>query len=339
MTKFQNYEPRGIIPACLLPFDRDLKIDEAAYRKHLRDVVAVAGLSAITINAHASEVASCSFDEQRRVLDITMDEVGDRIPVVCGIYADGSLEAAWLARMSEMGGAAALLVFPPNPFIMGAQLRPEMALLHFRTIADATGLPLIVFQYPLGGGQGYPLETLLKLAEAVPTLRAIKDWCNDVVLHERHIRTLQGLPRPIHVLTTHSAWLLSSLVLGCNGILSGSGSVIADLQVALWNAVQVNDLAQARAIHERIRPLAEAFYAPPLVDMHNRMKEALVMLGRIPCAAVRPPLAALGDRERESIRRALEAAGISPEAAAEPTSGSHPEKARRYKPMLYSGSV
>jgi 4-hydroxy-tetrahydrodipicolinate synthase len=333
MTKFENYEPRGVIPACLLPFDRELRIDEAAYRKHLRDVTAVAGLSAITINAHASEVASCDFEEQRRVLDITMDEVGERLPVICGIYSDGSLEAARLARMCEAGGAAALLVFPPNPFIMGAQMRPEMALVHFRAIADACGLPLIVFQYPLGGGQGYPLDTLLKLADQIPTVRAIKDWCNDVVLHERHIRVLQSLPRPVNVLTTHSAWLLGSLVLGCNGILSGSGSVIAQLQVALWEAIQADDLARARALHQRIRPLAEAFYAPPMVDMHNRMKEALVLLGRIPCAAVRPPLVAIGERERRQIRQALEEAGLEPRLNDEAV----PSRPRRYKPASYSG--
>src|SRR6185503_1885349 len=58
MTKFSNYEPKGVIPACLLPFHADLSIDEPSYRKHLRDVTSVRGLSAITINAHASEVAS-----------------------------------------------------------------------------------------------------------------------------------------------------------------------------------------------------------------------------------------------------------------------------------------
>ena len=67
MTR-SNFEPQGVIPACLLPFHPDLSIDERAYRKHLRNVVAVPGLSAITINAHASEVASCSFEEQERVL-------------------------------------------------------------------------------------------------------------------------------------------------------------------------------------------------------------------------------------------------------------------------------
>ena len=315
MAKFKDYDPKGVIPAALLPMHEDLSIDEASYAKHLRDLAAVSGISAITVNAHATEVASCSFDEQVRVLDITMDAIGDTTPVINGIYADGGLEAARIASMAEAGGASALLVFPPNPFSLGAQSRPEM-IAHFKTIAEATNLPIIAFQYPLAGGQGYPLDTLLRIVDEVPTVRALKDWCNDVVQHERHIQVLQNLPRPVHVLTTHSAWLLSSLVLGCDGLLSGSGSVIADLQVAIWRAVRANDLAQARAISDRIRATVEVFYADPFVDMHNRMKEALVLLGRIPCAAVRPPLVKIGDAEIGRIRAALERAGVGREGAA-----------------------
>ncbi|HYC44189.1 MAG TPA: dihydrodipicolinate synthase family protein [Burkholderiales bacterium] len=309
------YEPKGVIPACLLPFHPDLSIDEASYRKHLRDVAAVRGLSAVTVNAHASEVASCTFEEQERVLAITMDEIGAKIPVVNGIYADGSLEAARIAKMAQRGGASCLLVFPPNPLVLGAASRPEMVIAHFKRIADATDLPLICFQYPLASHLGYPVDTLMKLVEAVPSIRAIKDWCNNVMQHERQIRVLQNLPRPVNVLTTHSSWLMSSLVLGCNGLLSGSGSVIADLQAALWQAVQANDLARAQQLNDRIYPVSQAFYADPFVDMHNRMKEALVALGRIPCAAVRPPLVKLSDAEIERIRKALADAKISPEGA------------------------
>ena len=118
-------------------------------------------------------------------------------------------------------------------------------------------------------------------------------------LHERSIRTLQSLPRPVAVLSTHSSWLMSSLVMGCGGLLSGAGSVAADLQVALWQAVQAKDLARAQAVNERLYPLQQAFYAPPFLDMHNRMKEALVLLGRMERAVVRPPLVKLG-RPRSS---------------------------------------
>jgi 4-hydroxy-tetrahydrodipicolinate synthase len=308
MPRHAHYVPHGVIPAVLLPFTDDLAIDEKNFRKHLSDVAATDGLSAITINAHSTEVASCSFDEQSRVLDIAQDQIGDRLPIVNGVWADGSIEAARLARMAEEGGASALLVFPPAPFTLG-QL-PAMAIEHFKRIADATSLPLIAFQYPLATGQGYPRETLLRMVEEVPTIRAIKDWVGNVPQHEMQIRELQSLKRPVNVLSTHSAWLLSSLVLGCNGLLSGSGSVIPDLQSALFRAVQADDLAEARRLNDRIYPLARVFYADPWVDMHNRMKEALVLLGRLPRAVVRPPLVKLGHAEIDRIRSALVASGL-----------------------------
>src|SRR5687768_17874844 len=98
MPRHNAYVPHGVIPAVLLPFHDDLSIDEQNFRKHLRDVAATDGITAITINAHSTEVASCTFDEQRRVLDVAQDEIGGRMPVVNGIWADGSLEAARLAR-------------------------------------------------------------------------------------------------------------------------------------------------------------------------------------------------------------------------------------------------
>jgi 4-hydroxy-tetrahydrodipicolinate synthase len=308
MPCFAQFVPEGVIPAVLLPFHDDLSIDEKSFRRHLTDVAAVQGIAAITINAHATEVASCTFDEQRRVLEITQDEIGAKTPIINGIYAEGSLEAAKLARMAQEGGASALLVFPPGPFTLGQ--RPEMALAHFQRIADASDLPIIVFEYPLASGQGYPLDTLLKLFDKVPTIRAIKDWTPQVPLHERHIRTLQSLDKPVNVLSTNSAWLLSSLVLGAKGLLSGSGSVIADLQARLFRAIQANDLAEARRLNDRIYPTAEVFYADPFVDMHNRMKEALVLLGKQPRAVVRPPLVKLSQAEIDRIRVALMKAGL-----------------------------
>src|SRR5437588_12188844 len=98
-SRVSDYVPAGVIPAVLLPFHEDLSIDEASYRAHLREVAAVSGVSAITINAHASEVASCTFDEQRRVLDLSAEEL--TLPIVQGVYADGSVEAARIARMAS----------------------------------------------------------------------------------------------------------------------------------------------------------------------------------------------------------------------------------------------
>src|SRR5205085_142476 len=147
MTNFMDWLPQGVIPAVLLPFKPDFSIDAAAYRKHLHDVAAVDGVSALTVNGHSCEVHACNLDEQREVMRLTMDELGDRLPIIAGVYADGSLEAARITRHAEADGATALLVFPPQSMSMGGQLRPEMALAHFSTIAAATSLPLICFNY------------------------------------------------------------------------------------------------------------------------------------------------------------------------------------------------
>ena len=121
---------------------------------------------------------------------------------------------------------------------------------------------------------------------------------------------MQSLPRPVNVLSTNSAWLMSSLAMGARGLLSGAGSVIADLQVALFNAVQDDDFRLAKELAARIWHTSEVFYADPFGDMHNRMKEALVLLGRLDKAVVRPPLVKIPAPEIERIRAALVAAGL-----------------------------
>ncbi len=314
MARFKDYVPHGVIPAALLAFDDEFGIDEAETRRHLAYVTGTDGITAVTVNGHSSEVHACTFDEQARLLDIAGEEIGDQVPLINGIYADGSLEAARLARMAEAGGASALLCFPPHSMRMGGVWhRPEMALTHFKTIADATDLPLIVFQY--GDELAYSLDTLVDLAEEVPTVRAVKDW-SPAQAHERHIRVLQSLARPVNILSTNSSWLMSSLVMGANGLLSGAGSVIADLQVALFNAVQADDLTTAKALGERIWHTSQVFYADPFGDMHNRMKEALVLLGRQERAVVRPPLVKLSAAEIARIAEALDTAGLRTEGAA-----------------------
>lgn len=305
-----KFQAQGVIPATLVAFDQDFEIDIEASRKHLRDVADIAGLSAITVNGHASEIHAFSHDEQCRLLAASLDEVGGALPLVNGVYADGSHAAVEIAKMAAREGASALLVFPPNSMSMGGQLRPDMALAHFKMIADATDLPLILFQYPAGTGLGYSVETMLRIFDEVPSVVAIKDWCNDPMLHERHIRTFQSLPRKVNVLSTHSSWLMASLSMKPAGLLSGAGSVIADLQVELFTAMQRDDLAAARAVNDRIFPLAQAFYSAPFLDMHNRMKECLVLLGRLDQAIVRPPLIKLEAVEIARLKAALIAAGL-----------------------------
>ena len=123
--------------------------------------------------------------------------------------------------MAQEGGASALLVFPPARSLSGQ--RPEMALAHFQRIADASDLPLIVFQYPLAGGQGYPLDTLLQLFDKVPTIRAIKDWTRKCRCTSATSACCKA-SQPVNVLSTNSSWLFSLAGAWRQGLLSGSAA-------------------------------------------------------------------------------------------------------------------
>ena len=299
----------GVMPANVLPFTSDLAIDERAYRRHLRWLADTRGVTGIVANGHASEVSSLNREERKRSLAIALDEVGGACPVIAGVYSDGTQDAVDLARDAHTAGAAGVLVFPPTLFMWGAQLKPDMVLRHYSEIASRADLPIVVFEYPPASGIGYSPVTLARLAE-ISQIVAVKDWSNEIVAFEANLRALRATGRPVAMLSAFTMSLMATFLLGADGAISGMGSVTADLQAELFEACGKGDLDGARRINDRLAPLVSVFYAPPFLDMHNRMKEALVLLGRIPAAHVRPPLTPVSGAEREAIRRALVAAGL-----------------------------
>src|SRR5256885_523456 len=304
MVKFS-----GVMPANILPFKADLSIDEAAYRRHLRWLADTRGVTGIVANGHASEVSSLSREERTRSLAIALDEIAGACPVIAGVYSDGTAEAVELARDAKRAGAAGVLVFPPTLFMWGAQLKPDMVIRHVSEIAAGADLPIVVFKSPPASGIGYAPETLARLTE-IPQIAAVKDWSNDIVAFEANLRAVRATGRPVAMLSSFTMSLMASFLLGADGAISGMGSVTADLQAELFDACAKGDLDGARRINDRLAPLVAVFYAPPFVDMHTRMKEALVLLGGTPAAHVRPPLTPVGAAEREAIRRALAASGL-----------------------------
>jgi 4-hydroxy-tetrahydrodipicolinate synthase len=183
-------------------------------------------------------------------------------------------------------------------------------------IAEAADMPLVVFQYPPASGVGYTSDILVQLTD-IPQVVGVKEWSNDIVSFERNLRAIRSTGRPVAVLSSFSMSLLSSFVLGADGTISGMGSVAADLQAELFACVQRGDLEAARHVNDRLEPLVRVFYAPPFLDMHNRMKEALALLGRIDRAIVRPPLQPISDAERKQIAEALSQAGLFAPAVAD----------------------
>lgn len=310
-----TFQATGVIPACLLPFKEDLSIDEPEFRRHLRHLAKTRGVTAICVNGHSCEVHTLTPGERTRLIDIAVDEVGAAMPIISGIYANGSLEAADQAKAAQEHGAAALLVFPSYSTIKGGPLPQgqEMAKTHVRYVAEASDLPLVLFQYAYSTGQSYEFDTLVELCEDIPTVVGIKDGIGEPMRHGRHIHDLHSLARPVNVLSTHSTWLLGSLSMGCDGLLSGAGSVIADLQAAMFDAVKNHDLAKAQALNTRMYPITQQFYAAPYLDMHNRMKEVLAHIGRLERAVVRPPQCAIRPEEKAALFAMADEAGLTAE--------------------------
>lgn len=306
---------RGVVPANLMPFSRTGECDWVALRAHVQSLANISGVTAITANGHASEVSALTRDEQARALDEIVQEVGDAKPVIAGVYAESSREAASMARMAQEHGAQGLLVFPPNVLGQGGQARPEMVYQHFAYIAEATDLPIVVFEYPLRSGLHYSTQTLLHLAETIPQVVSVKEWSLDIVRFEENLRALHKAPRPLTVLSSFSQALLPSLILGADGILSGHGSIVAPLHVALLDAVQRRDLDSAIAIYDKLFALTQVVYAEPFLDCHNRMKTALHLSGQWESATVRPPLLPLSETEKDRLQRMLVDSAILESAA------------------------
>ncbi|MCR0982578.1 dihydrodipicolinate synthase family protein [Roseomonas populi] len=304
----------GIWPASLTPFDRDGAIDEAALRAHLRHLAATPGVRALVVNGHAGETSSLDRAERKRVVQVAREVAGEATGVVAGIVAEDPRAACDLARDAKEAGADAILLFPPLLFAGGAEARPEMVLRFFQAVAEAAALPIVLFQLSRPSGLGYTPDLLARLLREVPSIIAVKEGSDLVASYEDNLEVLKACGRKVSMLTSNNSWLLASLSLGGDGILSGIGSVASSILAEMHEAAARGDFAAARRANDRLRPLVRVFYRRPALDMHNRMKTALNLMGLMPNPAPRAPLLPIEAGEREEIRRALIAAGLLPAA-------------------------
>lgn len=308
-----NHSVAGVIPAHLTPMLADGTIDWSALEAHIRWLAGIDGVRWITTTAHASEVATLTDDERQELIASLVSTLGDDLGVVAGVYEDGSARAAHQARLAVEAGARALLIFPSGVFAGGGADHPRTQLAHYESIAEAVDVPLIIFKYAVGSPLTMSVDTVLQILGRIPTVVAVKEWSYDIVEYEDTYRAIKQARPDVAVLSSFSRSMLASLVVGSDGILSGHGSIVGDLQAELWAAVRERDMEGARALWDRIYPLAVACYRHPFLDQHNRMKTVLGILGRIPMDStfVRAPLTSLSRDEIAQLDGACRAAGVS----------------------------
>ncbi len=283
-TRLHGSQLRGVVPAVALPMTDDAEPDLDAYERYLRWVVEQ-GPVAIAVNADTGEGPHLSGDERRAVLERAVDAVGDRVPVIAGLGARYTRQAQRLAREAEAAGASGLLVFPIGAY-QGTPLPSEIPYEYHAAIAEATDLPLVLFQLqPALGGVLFDEETLARLI-SIPSVVGLKEASFDALRFVRTRDVLRRL-RPIAFLTGNDNFILESFVLGAEGALIGMAAIAVREQVDMVRAFQDGDRVRATALYESLTPLIDAvFGTPPVRNYRARVKEGLVMQGVIPRATV-----------------------------------------------------
>lgn len=302
-------KPRGIYPAIPIPFRSDWTLDEADFRKYLR-WISEQGVQGLVANGHTGEINALSREERRQVVEVAVDEVGDRIPIYTGISAEGTLEAIEHAQDAQAAGAKGILLMPPHQWLRFG-MKPEVPASFFRDVANAIDIDIIVHLYPAWTKAFYPLEARLAMAE-LENVVAIKDGTREMARYQKDVQVLKSEHPDVAILTCHDEYLLPTMIFGIDGALVGFGSLVPELITGLWQAVEANDLVEAREFEDRLLPLKLAVYGmgEPSGDAHARLKEALVQRGFLASGRMRPPVPALTETEKRTIAEALDAAGI-----------------------------
>lgn len=302
-----NLDLGGLIPATVLPMTVDAEIDEPGLRRYIRHV-ADAGPKALAINVDTGEGPHLWAHERMRVLEIVLEEVGDRVPVIAGLGAQFTSQAVDLARDFKRAGASGLLVFPISAY-QGAPLDPEVAVRYHAAIGDATGLPLVLFVLqPALGGVNFLPALLAKLC-LVTDVAAIKEASFDPALFVRTRDAVKAVRPDCVLLTGNDNFIYESFLLGAEGALIGFGAVATRQQVQLVEHALAGRHEQASAIAHRLTPLVNEIFSAPVRNYRARTKAALLMQGLVDRETVREPLLPISDAERERIRAAMVVAG------------------------------
>ena len=295
---------RGAITALVTPFAPDGSVDEDALRRLVRWQV-LAGIDGLVPVGTTGEAPTLTTTERDRVIAITVETVAERassgrVPVVAGTGTnDTAATIAATRRAAELGADAALVVAPYYN-------RPDGRMLeaHFRAVADAGDLPIVVYNVPSRTGTNVPADVFLRLAEH-PRVVAIKEASGNL---EQIARICRDRPRDVAVLAGDDAWALPILALGGDGVVSVASNEIPGELVGLCDAARSGDWDGARRVHERWLPLFLANFAggPNPVPV----KAALELMGLLDVDAVRLPLLPLAAEARADLAAILRTLGL-----------------------------
>jgi 4-hydroxy-tetrahydrodipicolinate synthase len=287
---------QGAIVAIVTPF-RNGKVDEEALRR-LIDEQIMAGTDGIAPCGTTGESTTLSHEEHDRVIEITVEAVKKRVPVIAGTGSNSTAEALRLTKHAwEAGADAALIVCPYYN-------RPtqEGLYLHYRAIAEEVPIPIIIYNIQGRTGVNMSTETLARLAE-IPNIVGVKEASGSL----KQMSDVVRLCGPdFSVLSGDDIFTLGLLAIGGKGVISVISNVVPGDMAGMVDAFAVGDLAKARSLHHRMSPLIDALF---IETNPIPVKAALAMMGKI-AYELRLPLCRMGEKNEAMLKKIMQQYGL-----------------------------
>ena len=234
---------KGVIPAVLSVFDKDENLDEQGTREFIRYLMSM-DIGGLYVTGSTGETWLMTAEERMRQVEIVMEEVGDKIPVVVHVGAMSTREAVKLAKHAEKYGAAGVSSVPPFYFKYNA----DQIFHYYKDVAEATSLPMIVYNIPLAGMM--TVDQIIRLS-TIENVKGVK-YTGTALFEVMQIK--DGCKEGFQVYGGCDELGSSNIAIGVDGIIGSFYNVIADHYIRIWNAVKASDVAlatklQRQAVH------------------------------------------------------------------------------------------
>lgn len=285
----------GVLPALVTPFSKDNTIDSESLR-NIVSFVEDGGVSGIVACGTTGESATLTMAEHKELIDIAMDCAS--VPVIAGTGSNNTVEAVELTKHAADVGADAALVI--SPYYNKSNKAGLMA--HFKTIAEAADIPIILYNVPSRTGQDISAEIIAELAK-VGNIVAVKEASGSV---EKISRILElTADEDFKVLSGEDGLTLPIVALGGSGVISVVANVLPEMMVKLVDAASKGDLKTAREMHFKMAPLVRALFSEtnPIP-----VKRAIELMG-LASGDLRLPLAPLSAENDKVLQDALRGLG------------------------------
>ncbi|TDF93777.1 dihydrodipicolinate synthase family protein [Paenibacillus piri] len=259
---------RGVIPPIVTPVDADECVEEQGLRNVVEHVIA-GGVHGILALGSNGEFYGLDQEQQERAVRITIEQTAGRVPVYMGIGAIATRECVRLARLGESLKAQAITMLPPM-FLSPSE---DELYRHFRQVAEATALPLLLYNNPDRVGNCISAGLLERLAD-IPNIVGVKDSSGDLTLTAEYIRRTRD--KGFKVMAGRDVMILGSLVYGAVGCVASTANIVPALVVDIYEKFMAGDLQGALAAQFKLAPLRMAFN---LASFPVVTKEAMNLIG------------------------------------------------------------